>query len=80
MTLGINKNRKIEDISDNFEDLKKIKENTYIAKAKKGYGDAFLKQIDNQILVYSVVSSGSVLTEEENQERIKIYLELTKDW
>ena len=80
MTLGINKNRKIEDISDNFEDLKKIKENTYIAKAKKGYGDAFLKQIDNQILVYSVVSSSSILTEEENQERIKIYLELTKDW
>ena len=80
LTLGINKNRKIEDISDNFEDLKKIKENTYIAKAKKGYGDAFLKQIDNQILVYSVVSSSSILTEEENQERIKIYLELTKDW
>ena len=80
LTLGINKNRKIEDIADNFEDLKKIKENTYIAKAKKGYGDAFLKQIDNQILVYSVVSSSSILTEEENQERIKIYLELTKDW
>ena len=80
LTLGRNKNRKIEDISDNFEDLKKIKENTYIAKAKKGYGDAFLKQIDNQILVYSVVSSSSILTEEENQERIKIYLELTKDW
>ena len=80
LTLGINKNCKIEDINDNFEDLKKIKENTYIAKAKKGYGDAFLKQIDNQILVYSVVSSSSILTEEENQERIKIYLELTKDW
>ena len=80
LTLGINKNCRIEDINDNFEDLKKIKENTYIAKAKKGYGDAFLKQIDNQILVYSVVSSSSILTEEENQERIKIYLELTKDW
>jgi len=58
-----------------IEDLKKLKENTYLAKAKKGYGDAFLKQIDNQILVYSVVSSGSVLTDEKNQERIKIYLE-----
>ncbi len=80
LTLGINKNRKIEDIADNFEDLKKLKENTYLAKAKKGYGDAFLKQIDNQILVYSVVSSGSILTDEKNQERIKIYLELTKDW
>lgn len=80
LTLGINKNRKIEDIADNFEDLKKLKENTYLAKAKKGYGDAFLKQIDNQILVYSVVSSGSVLTDEKNQKRIKIYLELTKDW
>ena len=80
LTLGINKNPKIEDIADNFEDLKKLKENTYLAKAKKGYGDAFLKQIDNQILVYSVVSSGSILTDEENQERIKIYLELTKDW
>ena len=80
LTLGINKNRKIEDITDNFEDLKKLKESTYLAEAKKGYGDAFLKQIDNQILVYSVVSSGSVLTDEKNQERIKIYLELTKDW
>ena len=80
LTLGINKNRKIEDIADNFEDLKKLKESTYLAEAKKGYGDAFLKQIDNQILVYSVVSSGSVLTDEKNQERIKIYLELTKDW
>ncbi len=51
-----------------------------MVKAKEGYGNLFLKQIDKQILVYSVNSNWKETTEEYNNEKIKFYLELTKDW
>ena len=51
-----------------------------MVKARKGYGDAFLKQISDNILVYSVFSSAMAVTEKQNEEMLKAYLELTKDW
>lgn len=51
-----------------------------MVKTKEGYGNLFLKQIDKQILVYSVNSNWKETTEEYNNEKIKFYLELTKDW
>ena len=78
--LGIRRNYKIEDIIKNKNDLIKLKENTYLVKAKKGYGNLFLKQIDKQILVYSVSSNWQGTTEEYNNEKLNFYLELTKDW
>ena len=65
---------------NNHNDLIKLRENTYMVKAKEGYGNLFLKQIDKQILVYSVSSNWKETTEEYNNEKIKFYLELTKDW
>ena len=51
-----------------------------MVKARKGYGDVFLKQISDNILVYSVFSSAMAVTEKQNEEMLKAYLELTKDW
>ena len=78
--MGIRRNYKIEDIIKNKNDLIKLKENTYLVKVKKGYGNLFLKQIDKQILVYSVSSNWQGTTEEYNNEKLNFYLELTKDW
>jgi len=39
-----------------------------------------LKQIDKQILVYSVSSNWQKTTEKCNNEKLNFYLELTKDW
>ena len=80
LMLGIKRNYKIKDVINNHNDLIKLRENTYMVKAKEGYGNLFLKQIDKQILVYSVSSNWKEITEEYNNEKIKFYLELTKDW
>ena len=78
--LGIRKNYKVSNVTENLNELIKLKENTYMVKARKGYGDAFLKQISDNILVYSVFSSAMAVTEKQNEEMLKAYLELTKDW
>ena len=44
-----------------------------MVKTKEGYGNLFLKQIDKQILVYSVNSNWKETTEEYNNEKIKFY-------
>ena len=80
LLLGIKRNYKIENVISNQNDLIKLGNNTYMVKAKEEHGDLFLKQIDKQILVYSVSTDREKISEEYQKKKIKFYLELTKDW